>query len=176
MIRDRYGTREDDHDQRGEERRPGGDEATYELYRPALGLLGGRGVLVSADAGVPALYGMAVHGTMWGMLNGFLHAAALLSSEGIEVRRFLEHVGASVSALPSLLPSIADEVDRREHAAEYGALRHHLPSVEDLVRESRARGIDDELPGHTLGLVTRAVGEGHADDGYSRLVDHFGRR
>ncbi|MGW0592733.1 imine reductase family protein [Streptosporangium sp. NPDC002607] len=130
----------------------------------------------AADAGIPTLYGMAVHGTMWGTLNGFLHAAALLSSEGIEVKRFLDHAGASVSALLAILPSIADEVDRGEHAAEYGALQHHLPSAEDLVRESRARNINDEFPGYTRALVAKAVAEGHANDSYSRLVEHFGRQ
>jgi hypothetical protein len=119
---------------------------------------------------------MAVHGTMWGTLNGFLHAAALLSSEGIEVKRFLDDASASVSALLSFLPSIADEVDRGEHAAEYGALQHHLPSVEDLVQESRTRSIDDELPGYTLALVAKAVDEGHANDSYSRLVEHFRKK
>jgi 3-hydroxyisobutyrate dehydrogenase-like beta-hydroxyacid dehydrogenase len=153
----------------------GGASTVYDRYRTALRLVGGRGSLVADDPGVPGLYGMAVHGTMWGTLNGFLHAAALLSSEGIEVKRFLDHAGASVSALLSFLPSIADGVDRGEHATEYGALKHHLPSVEDLVRESRARGLDTELPGYTLALVTKAIEEGHADDDYSRLVDHFAK-
>jgi 3-hydroxyisobutyrate dehydrogenase-like beta-hydroxyacid dehydrogenase len=151
----------------------GGEESTYESHRSTLALLGGKDTLVSGDPGVPALYGMAVHGTMWGTLNGFLHAAALLSSEGIEARRFLEQAGPSVAALASFLPMIAAEVDRNEYAVEYGALRHHLPSIEDLVRESRARGIDDEFPGYTLGLVARAVDEGHGGDDYSRLIEHF---
>ncbi|HET6858852.1 MAG TPA: NAD(P)-binding domain-containing protein [Streptomyces sp.] len=151
----------------------GGEPAVYEQHRAALDLLGGRGSLIAADAGVPTLYGMAVHGTMWGALNGFLHAAALLSSEGIEVKRFLEQADASVSALLGSLPMIADEVDRGTYATPYGALRHHLPSAEDLVRESRARGVDAELPGYTVGLVTRALDEGHADDSYARLIEHF---
>ncbi|WP_253775563.1 NAD(P)-dependent oxidoreductase [Goodfellowiella coeruleoviolacea] len=151
----------------------GGAQAVYDRYQSALGLLGGRATLVAADPGVPVLYGMAVHGTMWGLLNGFLHAAAVLSSEGLPVRQFLERADASMSALMAFLPSIAECVDRGEHAVEYGALKHHLPSVEDLVRESRARGVDDDLPGSTLALVRRAVADGHADDNYSWLVEHF---
>lgn len=151
----------------------GGSDAVYDDYRPALQLIGGRGTLISADAGVPTLYGMAVHGTMWGTLNGFLHAAALLSSEGIEVKRFLDDAGPSVAALLASFPMIADEVDRSEYATQYGALQHHRPSVEDLVRESRARNIDAEFPGYTLGLVNKAVEDGHANDSYSRLIEHF---
>ncbi|GAA3924362.1 NAD(P)-dependent oxidoreductase [Actinomadura viridis] len=154
----------------------GGASTVYDRLHPALRLLGGRGSLIADDPGAPVLYGMAVHGVMWGTLNGFLHAAALLSDEGIELGRFLESAGASVSALVSFLPSIADAVDRDDHAVEYGALKHHLPSLEDLVRESRARGIDDEFPAYTLDLVAKAIGEGHADDNYSRLIEHFARR
>ncbi|WP_083982091.1 imine reductase family protein [Actinomadura hibisca] len=151
----------------------GGSETAYARSRPALELLGGRTVLVGADAGAPVLYGMAVHDTMWGLLNGFLHAAALLSDEGIEVTRFLEQADASFSALLSFLPSLAGDVDRGEYATPFGALRHHLPSIDDLLRESRARGIDTGLPGYTEALVSRALADGHADDNYSRLVEHF---
>ncbi|MYT15679.1 MULTISPECIES: hypothetical protein [unclassified Streptomyces] len=151
----------------------GGSDAVFHDFHPTLQLLGGRGTLISADAGVPALYGMAVHGTMWGTLNGFLHAAALLSSEGIEVKRFLDDAGPSVAALLASFPVIADEVDRGEYATQYGALQHHRPSVEDLVRESGARNVDIEFPGYTLGLVNKAVEDGHANGSYSRLIEHF---
>ena len=151
----------------------GGDRSVYDRHRAELGLLGGRGTLIGDDAGEPALYGMAVHGTMWGMLNGFLHAAALLESAGLSAARFLERAEPSMRALVAFLPSIADEVDRGEHAVEYGALKHHLPSLEDLVRESGERGIDAAFPRRTLDLVADAVAGGHADDGYSRLVEHF---
>lgn len=154
----------------------GGSRTLYDRYEPVLRLLGGRGSLVSPDAGVPALYGMAVHGTMWGALNGFLHAAALLSSEGIGLKRFLDDAGAAVSALTASFPMIADEVDRGAYATEYGALQHHRPSLDDLVRESRARNIDTEFPGYTLGLVDKALEEGHADDSYARLIEHFRKR
>lgn len=151
----------------------GGAKDVYDRFRSTLRLLGGRGNFVSVDPGVPSLYGLAVHGTMWGTLNAFLHAAAVLTSEGIEVKRFLDLAGGSLSALVSILPSLADEVDRGEYAIEFGALKHHLPSVQDLVRESRARGLDEELPGYTLALVTAALDAGHGDDSYSRVIEHF---
>jgi hypothetical protein len=138
-----------------------------------LGLLSGHAKLVAGDPGVPALYGMAVHGTMWGLLNGFLHASALLRDEGVQVARFLDDAAASMGALPALLPSTAEEVDRGEYAVPFGALKHHLPSVADLARESADRGIDAAVPEFTLALVSRAVKEGHGDESYSRLVEDF---
>ncbi len=108
-----------------------------------------------------------------GHAQRFLHAAALLSSEGIEVKRFLDDAGPSVAALAASFPVIADEVDRGEYATQYGALQHHRPSVEDLVRESGARNIDIAFPAYTLGLVNKAVEDGHATDSYARLIEHF---
>ncbi|TDB83446.1 NAD(P)-dependent oxidoreductase [Actinomadura sp. KC216] len=151
----------------------GGDKTVYDRFQSTLQLLSGRASLIADDPRAPVLYGMAVHGTMWGTLNGFLHAAALLRNEGIEVSRFLEDATPSVSALLSFLPSIADTVDRGDHAVEYGALKHHLPSIEDLFHESQARGVDAELPAYTLALVARAIDQGHANDNYSRLIDHY---
>ncbi|GAA2276309.1 NAD(P)-binding domain-containing protein [Actinomadura luteofluorescens] len=151
----------------------GGSAAVYERHREVLGLFSGQAPLVSEDPGVAVLYGMAVHGTMWGLLNGFLHAAAALSDEGVEVGRFLEEAKSPLAALSAFLPSIAEEVDQGRFATPYGALRHHLPSIEDLARESRARGIDDELPEYSRALVAAAIGRGHGDDSYSRLVEHF---
>ncbi|MES9604233.1 NAD(P)-binding domain-containing protein [Actinomadura sp. NPDC000929] len=151
----------------------GGSADVHERHREVLGLLSGQAPLVSEDPGVAVLYGMAVHGTMWGLLNGFLHAAAALSDAGVEVGRFLEEAKGPLASLSAFLPSIAEEVDRGRFATPYGALRHHLPSIEDLARESRERGIDDEFPEYSRALVAAAVERGHGDDSYSRLVEHF---
>ncbi|MBK1786071.1 NAD(P)-dependent oxidoreductase [Prauserella cavernicola] len=151
----------------------GGSREVHDRYRGALDLLGGKGVLVSADAGVPTLYGMAVHGTMWGALNGFLHAAALLTKEGVDLTSFLGDAGPAMSSVLSLLPSLAAEVDSGEYAIEFGGLRHHLPSVVDLMRESEDRGVAGGVPALTLDLVRTAVADGHGDDSYSRLIEYF---
>ncbi len=151
----------------------GGDETAFKDHREVLLLLGGRGTYLGDDAGAPALFGMAMNGTMWGTLNGFLHAAALLSSQGVEVRRFVELASASLTGLLGYLTSLAEEVDRGEYAVPFGALKHHLPAAEDLVRESRERGIDEEFPSYTLRLVRAVVEAGHGDDSYSRLVERF---
>ncbi|WP_342751452.1 NAD(P)-dependent oxidoreductase [Saccharothrix carnea] len=151
----------------------GGDEGAFNRHRAELLLLGGRGTFLGDDAGAPALFGLAMNGTMWGTLNGFLHAAALLSSQGVEVKRFVEAASASLTGLLGYLPSLAEEVDRGEYAVPFGALKHHLPAADDLVRESRERGIDVEFPSYTLGLLRAVVEAGHGDDSYSRVVEVF---
>ncbi|MFI9029364.1 NAD(P)-dependent oxidoreductase [Streptomyces sp. NPDC053560] len=151
----------------------GGSSEVHDRHEAVLRLIGGRGTLIGTDAGAPTLYGMAVHGTMWGMLNGFLHAAALLSSEGITTKQFLEQANPAVTALIGHLPMLGDEVDSKSFATPYGALRSHRPSLVDLISECAARGLGVDFPEYTLGLVDRAIEQGRGGDSYARLVEHF---
>jgi 3-hydroxyisobutyrate dehydrogenase-like beta-hydroxyacid dehydrogenase len=149
----------------------GGPQVVFATHEPTLKVLAGGTTYLSDDAGIPSLYGMAVHGVMWATLNGFLHALALLATEGIEGATFLHHAAPSLTGVASVLPGIAQEVDRGEHGTDYGSLRLHLSSISHLVEESAARGIDVALPERTKALVEEAIARGHAGDSYSRVVD-----
>lgn len=154
----------------------GGVRAAFDQHEPLLKTLGGRATFVSPDPAVPVLYGMAVHDIMWGLLNGFLHASALLGNAGLQIGDFTQQAEPSLASLSSLFPMLAKEIDSTEFATPYGALQHHLPSLDDLITESHTRGIDTDLPTYTRNLVANAITAGHSHDSYSRLVEHFGRR
>ncbi|MEV0546916.1 NAD(P)-binding domain-containing protein [Nocardia salmonicida] len=154
----------------------GGARHAFDQYESLLQVLGGRATYVSTDPGVPALYGMAVHDIMWGLLNGFLHAAALLGNAGLRIDEFHQQALPSLAVLPTLFPMLAKEIDHGQFATPFGDLSHHLPSLDDLIAESQARGIDTDLPTYTRNLVAEAIAAGHGQDSYSRLVEHFGRR
>lgn len=153
----------------------GGRRPVFDRNEALLAVLGGRPTHVSDDPGVAVLYGMAVHDIMWGLLNGFLHAAALLGDAGIRIDDFQQRAQPSLAALTSLFPMLANEIDRAEFAVPYGALEHHLPSLDDLIAESKARGIDTSLPTYTRTLVAEALAAGHGHDSYARLVERFSR-
>ncbi|MEU1951029.1 NAD(P)-dependent oxidoreductase [Nocardia rhamnosiphila] len=153
----------------------GGPRRVFDRHEAELRALGGRATHVSTDPSVPLVYGMAFHGIMWGLLNGFLHAAALLRNAGISIESYSAQAEPSLAALPSLFPMFGAEIDRAEYATAFGALKHHLPSIDDLIAESRARGVDDTLPSYTRQMVADALSAGHGDDSYSRLVEHFDR-
>ncbi|MFC9660128.1 NAD(P)-dependent oxidoreductase [Nocardia sp. NPDC127606] len=154
----------------------GGARAAFDRHEALLRALGGRATFVSPDPAVPVLYGMAVHDIMWGLLNGFLHASALLGNAGLRIGDFAQQTDPSLAALSSLIPMLAKEIDSTDFAIPYGALKHHLPSLDDLLAESHSRGIDTDLPSYTRSLVADAITAGHGHDSYSRLVEHFGRR
>ncbi|MFD3701538.1 NAD(P)-dependent oxidoreductase [Nocardia sp. NPDC058658] len=149
----------------------GGDRTTFDRHEALLRTLGGRATFVSPDPAVPVLYGI-----MWGLLNGFLHASALLGNAGLSIRDFTQQAEPSLTSLSSLFPMLANEIDNTEFATPYGALKHHLPSLDDLISESHTRGIDTDLPTYTRNLVAGAITAGHGHDSYSRLVEHFSRK
>ncbi|MFJ2666733.1 NAD(P)-dependent oxidoreductase [Nocardia fluminea] len=153
----------------------GGARTAFDRHEALLRTLGGRATFVSPDPAVPVLYGMAVHDIMWGLLNGFLHASALLGNAGLTLGDFTQQADPSLAALSSLIPMLAKEVDSADFAIPYGALKHHLPSLDDLLAESHTRGIDTDLPSYTRKLVADAITVGHGHDSYSRLVEHFRR-
>lgn len=153
----------------------GGARDVFDRHEPILRALGGGAAHVSADPATPVLYGMAVHDTMWGLLNGFLHAAALLGKAGLSVTRFAEQAEPSMTGMLGMFSGLAGEIDWGDFATPFGALRHHLPSIDDLIAESRIQGIDDSLPAATRQLVVDALAAGHGADSYSRLVETFAR-
>lgn len=151
----------------------GGPAEVFDRHEPLLRVLGGRSMHVAVDPTVPVLYGMAVHDVMWGLLNGFLHAAAILRSANIPIAQFQRDAAPSLSALPSMFATLADEIDQEQFAAPFGALKHHMPSIDDVIAEGQRRGVDNDLPSYAKALVTEAIASGHGDDSYAVLVNRF---
>lgn len=80
-----------------------------------------------------------------------------------------------MTALPSVFPILTKEIDSAEFATPDGAPKHHLPSLDDLITESRARSVDTDLPTYTGNLVAEAIAAGHDHDSCARLVERFAR-
>ncbi|MEQ4210192.1 NAD(P)-binding domain-containing protein [Actinopolymorpha sp. B17G11] len=150
----------------------GGSAEVYERHRTTLDVLAGNGRLVSDDPGTAALFGMGIHSVMWGLLNGFVHAAGMLTAEGVEVGAFLAGADVQLRQLHDFLGVLAAEIDKDEYAVPTSGLAAHLPSIEDLLRQGEDVGLDNELVEVTRRWVARAVGDGHGADNYSRLVDY----
>ncbi|WTW99847.1 NAD(P)-binding domain-containing protein [Streptomycetaceae bacterium NBC_01309] len=151
----------------------GGPTDVFAAHADTLRLLGGATTHLSEDTGLASLYDVALLGIMWGSLNGFVHAAALLAADGVPAKDFLPFATAWLGAVGVFSGVVADQVDSGDFAAVDASLASHLPPIEHLIDESRARGVDASLPEFTRGLVAAAIARGHEGDGYARLIDHF---
>lgn len=150
-----------------------GEEKAFTAHRDALLELGGASTYLGADVGIASLYDVALLGIMWGTLNSFMHAVALVGSANVEATTFLPFASAFHAATGSFMANYAHDIDAGEYAAKDATLETHLPPVEHLLEESRALGIDTAIPGFTRTLLREAIEAGHAKDSYARIVEHF---
>lgn len=151
----------------------GGPQAVFDAQEPTLRALGGGITYLGADTGIPSLYDIALLGLMWSSLNGFLHAVALVGTEGIKATTFLPFATAWLAGVGSFMSSYAQEVDEGKYSAEDATLEIHLSSIKHLVHESMLRGVDVELPKYSKALVEAAIADGHAADSYARIVEYL---
>lgn len=154
----------------------GGPPDVFDTHEPTLRVLGGGTTYLGADAGVPSLYDVALLGIMSATLNGFLHALALVGTEGIAAKEFLPFATGWLTGVGSFLPGIAAQVDDETYPADEATLDTQLPPIRHLVHESEIRGVDVELPRFTEALVERAIGQGHGGDSYARIVEQLRKR
>jgi 3-hydroxyisobutyrate dehydrogenase-like beta-hydroxyacid dehydrogenase len=151
----------------------GGTPDAFAAHESALRVLGGGTTYLGADPGTPSVYDVALLGIMWGTFNSFMHAVALVGTEGVAATTFLPLAKQWLTGVSSFLSLYAQQIDDGDYAASDATLETHLPPVEHLIEESRARGIDATIAEYTRTLVEKAVADGHALDSYARIVTHF---
>ncbi|SCG72373.1 NAD(P)-dependent oxidoreductase [Micromonospora coxensis] len=152
----------------------GGAPEDFTANEPALRVLGGGTTFLGADPGLPSVYDVALLGVMWGTLNSFMHAVALVGTEGIAASTFLPLVKDWLLGVSSFLSLYAEQIDSGDYAASDATLETHLSPIGHLIEESRARGVDASIAEYTRTLVEKAVSDGHARDSYARIVEYFG--
>jgi 3-hydroxyisobutyrate dehydrogenase-like beta-hydroxyacid dehydrogenase len=151
----------------------GGPRAAFDVHEPVLRALGGATTHLATDPAVPSLYDSALLGLMWSSLNGFLHALALVGTEGVTATEFLPFATGWLRAVGSFMPGIAQQVDAGAYPGEEATLETQLPPARHMVHESELRGVNATLPRFTRDLIERAVHRGHAGDSYARLIEQL---
>ncbi len=106
-------------------------------------------------------------------MTGFLHAAAMVTAQGVSATEFLPLARVMVDILPASLEGLARDVDEGAYpgtedclAMELSALRHIADTSDDI-------GLDARLPHLLRDLAAAAVAEGHGADGWSRVVEQL---
>ncbi|WP_405571749.1 NAD(P)-binding domain-containing protein [Streptomyces sp. NBC_01167] len=147
-----------------------GDEQAFETHRPTLAALGGT-TFTGADPGLASLHDLALLTGMYGMVVGVLQAYALVRTEGISATDFSELLVPWVGAMLSGAPQWAAAVDSGEHLTDVSSLAVNQAAVPNFLAAFRDQGITTEFFEPLKAILDRAIEEGHADDGLSRLVD-----
>ncbi|SDN76580.1 NAD(P)-dependent oxidoreductase [Lentzea jiangxiensis] len=149
-----------------------GSSAVPARWREVLGLLG-KVTLLGDDAGRASGYDVAILSAMYGLLGGFLHAAALARSGGIRVAELTPVLLSWLADLQPALVTFADEIDSGSYAAGESSLAMNQTGLGMLLRAARAQGVPFAALESVKELVDRQVAEGHGTDSFARAVESF---
>ncbi|WIX87741.1 NAD(P)-binding domain-containing protein [Amycolatopsis sp. DG1A-15b] len=150
----------------------GGSEPAFAAQRDVLEVLG-TSVFLGEDAGLAALYDLALLGMMWSTMAGYLHALALVGTEGVTPERFEPLASAWQSAVGGFLPGIGAQVASGDYATDVSALDINAAGLGLLVETSRAQGIGTAVPAALRELFDRAVAAGHGSHAIASVIEEI---
>jgi 3-hydroxyisobutyrate dehydrogenase-like beta-hydroxyacid dehydrogenase len=151
-----------------------GPKTSFEQHQATLQVLGETGSLyLDEDHGLSALYDMSVLSIMWGVLNSFLHGAALLGTANVKATTFAELATVAINVTSHYATAYAQQIDDGEYPATDATLNVHVGGMQHLLEESKTLGVNTELPSFFLELAKRAVADGDAENGYASLIKQF---
>lgn len=128
---------------------------------------------LDSDHGVSSLYDMSLLGIMWGILNSFLNGAALVGTAGVKATAYAPLANFMINVVTGYVTAYAEQIDKGEYPAEDATLHVHIAAIDHLLHESKALGINAELPQFYKSFVDRAVEAGHVENSYSSLIEVF---
>ncbi|MER5868015.1 NAD(P)-binding domain-containing protein [Kitasatospora sp. NPDC002040] len=150
----------------------GGSQTAFDANKDLLAALGGNSVFLGEDAGVAALYDLALLGILWSTLTSALHGFALVGSEKIPAAALLPFAEAWIThvALPSIAGA-AQQVDAGEFGNAISTVALNQIGLAKMVKASKAQGIRPDLMLPIQGLLDQRVADGHGADGLASLIE-----
>jgi 3-hydroxyisobutyrate dehydrogenase-like beta-hydroxyacid dehydrogenase len=153
-----------------------GDETVLADHRETLVAISGEIDMLGPDPGLAAVYDLAMLDVFFSGMAAFLHATAMVESDGVSPKDFLPYAHRMLDVLRFSNTQLAEEVERGEHPGDEDNLDMELAFLDHIVATSRTRGIDTSIPETSRQLVRAAISAGHGQDGFSRVMDVLRRR
>jgi 3-hydroxyisobutyrate dehydrogenase-like beta-hydroxyacid dehydrogenase len=147
-----------------------GDEQAFATHQPTLAALGGA-KWVGTDPGHAALNDLALLTGMYGMFIGVLQAFALVRTENIPATEFSELLVPWISAMLAGAPELARAIDSGQHLTDVSSLAVNQAAFPNFLAAFRDQGVSAELFEPFQAILDRAIEQGHAADGLSRIAD-----
>lgn len=149
-----------------------GSEPVFQAHREVLEVLG-EPVFLGEDAGLAALYDLALLGIMWSTMAGYLHALALVGTEGVPPAEFTPMATAWLSAVGGFLPRTGEQVAAGDYATHVSTVDINAAGLGLLVETSRAQGISTAVPAVLRELFDRAVAAGHGSHAIAGVIEEI---
>ncbi|MET9290693.1 NAD(P)-binding domain-containing protein [Streptomyces sp. NPDC003077] len=150
-----------------------GPRPVFEAHESTLGALG-TVTHLGADHGLASLYDVAGLTMMWSVLNAWLQGTALLGMAGVDAATYAPFARQIAAGVAEWLPGYAQQIDSGSFPAEVSALETEVRTMEHMIEESEAAGINAELPKLIKAMADRAIAAGHGGEQYPVLIEEFG--
>ncbi|MGK5531306.1 NAD(P)-dependent oxidoreductase [Streptomyces sp. URMC 129] len=147
-----------------------GDQAAFATHRETLERFGAA-TFLGTDPGAAALHDLALLSGMYGMLGGFLHAVAMVGTEGGKAAEFTSALLIPwLNTMMTALPEYARQIDAGETGGHDSNLAMQSVGYVNLIEGSRAQGLRTDLIEPMRNLIDRAVAEGKGGEDLQGLV------
>jgi 3-hydroxyisobutyrate dehydrogenase-like beta-hydroxyacid dehydrogenase len=147
-----------------------GSEQAFHRAEKVLEVFGAARYL-GVEPGLAALNDIAMLTGMYGMLGGFVHAAALVRGTGAPVVDFTESL--LIPWLRAMFPALVDmagQVDSGDYTAAESDLSMQVAN-DGIAEVSRAAGVSSELSDPLFALMRRRVEQGHGGDDFPSVIE-----
>jgi 3-hydroxyisobutyrate dehydrogenase-like beta-hydroxyacid dehydrogenase len=131
----------------------------------------GEPVYLGEDAGMAALYDVALLGIMWSAFGGYLQAVALLGATGVAPQQFTPMAVDFLNEMGTLLPEMGEETQHRNYETDVSALDINVAGLRMLVETSKQQGVDGSLPEALHDLFQRAQSKGHGAHSIASVIE-----
>ncbi|ARZ67804.1 NAD(P)-binding domain-containing protein [Streptomyces sp. HU2014] len=137
-----------------------GAEDAFAAHRPALERLGAAR-FVGADAGLAALYDIALLSGMYGMFAGVFHALALVGTEQVPAAEFAPLLTGWIGAMATAIPHMAEQAESGDYTdGVVSNAAMQAAAFGNLLRTAEDQGVSGELIAPLRPLLDRLVAEG----------------
>ncbi|MER5463715.1 NAD(P)-binding domain-containing protein [Streptomyces sp. NPDC002668] len=147
-----------------------GSRQTFDAHRETLTALGGT-KYVGTDPGFAALYDLALLTGMYGMVLGVMQAYALVGTEDVSATEFSELLVPWIGAMLGGAPEWAKAIDSGQHLTDVSSLAVNHAAIPNFLTAFRDQGVRTDLFEPFQAILDRAMAEGYAADGLSRIAD-----
>lgn len=131
----------------------------------------GEPVHLGEDAGMAALYDLALLGIMWSAFAGYLQAVALLGTAGVTPQQFTPTAVDFLNEMGTLLPEMGEETQHRDYETDVSAVDINVAGLRMLADASRQQGVDAALPEALHDLFQRAQRNGHGAHSIASVIE-----
>ncbi|SDL80349.1 NAD(P)-dependent oxidoreductase [Nonomuraea jiangxiensis] len=147
-----------------------GSEQAFTTYQDELDVMASAHYF-GADPGSAEIHDLALLGTGYAALTGFLHAAALLASLGTAPDVFAPLAARWLHGMADFLPELAREAGSAAYADGVSTVDLNRTAVDNLILVSRANGVAADVHQPLKDLLDRRSADGHGQDSFSSVFE-----